>query len=339
MKTWYYVDTQRQQQQVPESDLGRLAAAGVLSSATMVWTQGQSGWLPAAQVLPVLFGGAAGAATLTTAAPPPIPAGGQRAHEIDFEVIGNEMQIVEIELDPGETVIAEAGGMNYMDDGIAFETRMGDGSAPVSGVGGILKTIGKRLLTGESIFMTHFTHRGSAGKRRVAFGAPYPGKIIPLNLRELGGEILCEKDAFLCAAYGTSVGMAFNKKFGVGLFGGEGFILQRLRGDGLAFIHAGGTVIKRELTGERLLVDTGCLVAFTPGINYDIQRVGGLKSMMFGGEGLFLATLQGAGTVWLQSLPFSRLADRIIAHAPGSGGSAKGEGSVLGGIGRLLDGD
>jgi uncharacterized protein (TIGR00266 family) len=338
MKTWHYVDSQRQQQQAPESDLPDLAASGALSSATLVWTQGQAGWLPASQVLPTLFAGTGGPPALT-AAPPPMPPAAQRAHEIDFEIIGSEMQIVEIELDPGETVIAEAGGMNYMEDGITFETRMGDGSAPVSGVGGVLKSIGKRLLTGESIFMTHFTHRGSAGKRRVAFGAPYPGKIIPLQLRELGGEILCEKDAFLCAAYGTSVGIAFNKKFGVGLFGGEGFILQRLRGDGLAFIHAGGTIIKRELTGQRLLVDTGCLVAFTPGVNYNIERVGGLKSMMFGGEGLFLATLQGTGTVWLQSLPFSRLADRIISHAPGSGGSAKGEGSLLGGIGRLLDGD
>ncbi|MGI8602182.1 MAG: TIGR00266 family protein [Verrucomicrobiales bacterium] len=263
----------------------------------------------------------------------------QRSHEIDYEVIGSEMQIVEIELDPGETVIAEAGGMNYMDDGITFETRMGDGSAPVSGFSSVLKTIGKRLLTGESLFMTHFTNRGASGKRRVAFGAPYPGKIIPMQLRELGGEILCEKDAFLCAAFGTSVGIAFNKKFGAGLFGGEGFILQRLRGDGLAFIHAGGTIIKRELRGERIFVDTGCIVAFSPSVSYDIQRVGGLKSMVFGGEGLFLATLQGTGTVWLQSLPFSRLADRIIAHAPSSGGGAKGEGSILGGIGRLLDGD
>lgn len=269
---------------------------------------------------------------------PSVGGSGIRAHEIDYEIIGTEMQIVEVELDPNETVIAEAGAMNYMEEGISFESKMGDGSEPVSGFGGILKSIGKRVLTGESIFMTHFTNRGS-GKKRVAFGAPYPGKIIPLNLKALGGEILCEKDAFLCAAYGTSVGIAFTKRFGVGLFGGEGFILQRLRGDGLAFIHAGGTIIKRELRGEKLLVDTGCLVAFTPGINYDIERVGGLKSMFFGGEGLFFATLQGHGTVWLQSLPFSRLADRIIAHAPSVGGSSTGEGSLLGGLGRLLDGD
>jgi uncharacterized protein (TIGR00266 family) len=288
--------------------------------------------------VPGLFSGT-GVPPSAPGAPPPIPTAGQRSHEIEFEIIGSEMQIVEIELDPGETVIAEAGGMNYMDDGITFEAKMGDGSAPVGGIGGILKNIGKRVLTGESIFMTHFTNRAAAGKRRVAFGAPYPGKIIAMNLREMGGEILCEKDAFLCAAFGTNVGIAFNKRFGAGLFGGEGFILQRLRGDGLAFIHAGGTIIKRELRGERILVDTGCLVAFTPGIAYDIQRSGGLKSMFFGGEGLFLTTLQGNGTVWLQSLPFSRLADRIIAHAPSSGGSAKGEGSLLSGLGRLLDGD
>ncbi len=341
MKTWHYLDAARQQQTALESELPALLEKGALTPATLVWTQGAAGWLPAGQALPALF----------PAAPPPVPAGGpppvpaatggfsgQQSHEIDHEIIGSEMQIVEIELDPSETVIAEAGAMNYMEDGISFESKMGDGSTPVSGFGGILKSIGKRVLTGESIFMTHFTNRGGS-KKRVAFGAPYPGKIIPMDLKSLGGEILCEKDAFLCAAYGTSVGIAFNKKFGAGLFGGEGFILQRLRGDGMAFIHAGGTIIKRELRGEKLLVDTGCLVAFTPGVNYDIERVGGLKSMFFGGEGLFFATLQGHGTVWLQSLPFSRLADRILSHAPSAGGSAKGEGSVLGGLGRLLDGD
>ena len=229
--------------------------------------------------------------------------------------------------------------MCYMEEGIEFETKMGDGSAPTGGFLGGLMSIGKRMLTGESLFMTHFTHRGGSGKSRVAFAAPYPGKIVPLNLAELGGEILCEKDAFLCAAMGTSVGIAFNKKLGTGFFGGEGFILQRLQGDGLAFIHAGGTIVKRELRGEMLRVDTGCLVAMTSGIDYDIQRAGNLKSMFFGGEGLFLATLQGHGTVWLQSLPFSRMADRIIAHAPSAGGSATGEGSVLGGIGRMFDGN
>ena len=333
MQIWFYLDSARQQLSAPESELPALIARGTITAATLMWSQGSAGWAPAAQALPQHFAGAV---------PPPPPAAGapasRRSHDIDFEIIGNEMQIVEVELDPGETVIAEAGGMNYMDSDIQFETKMGDGSAPGGGFGGILKTIGKRVLTGESLFMTHFTNRGS-GKKRVAFGAPYPGKIIPMQLRELGGEIVCQKDAFLCAAMGTAVGIAFNKRLGAGLFGGEGFIMQRLTGDGLAFLHAGGTIIKRELRGEKLLVDTGCLVALTPGIQYDIERVGGLKSMVFGGEGLFLASLQGHGTVWLQSLPFSRLADRILASAPSRGGASVGEGSVLGGLGRLLDGN
>jgi len=261
-----------------------------------------------------------------------------RCHEVDYEVFGDDMQVVEVELDPGETVIAEAGAMNYMDKGISFEARMGDGSQANSGLMGTLLNVGKRVLTGESIFLTHFTN-SAAAKQRVAFAAPYPGKIIAMDMAETGGEILCQKDAFLCAAYGTSVGIAFSRRLGAGFFGGEGFILQRLQGDGMAFIHACGTVIKRELKGETLLVDTGCLVAFTSGVNYDIQLAGNLKSMFFGGEGLFLATLQGTGTIYLQSLPFSRMADRILAHAPRAGGSAKGEGSVLGGLGRLLDGD
>ncbi len=334
MNPWYYLDASRTQQQTLQDALPGLVASGAITPATQMWTQGQAGWLKAAEALPHLFDAPAGGPPpLSPALPPRPPA---LAHEIDYEIIGNEMQIVEIELDPGETVIAEAGGMNYMEDGIQFETKMGDGSSPTSGFGNILKTIGKRMLTGESLFMTHFTNRAPSGKKRVAFAAPYPGKIIPLNLRELGGEILCEKDAFLCAAYGTSIGIAFNKKLGAGFFGGEGFILQKIRGDGLAFVHAGGTIIKRELKGERLFVDTGCLVAFTPGIQYDIQRAGNLKSMIFGGEGLFLATLQGHGTVWLQSLPFSRLADRVLANAPSAGGSSTGQGSVLGGLGNLF---
>ncbi|WP_338690829.1 TIGR00266 family protein [Haloferula helveola] len=264
--------------------------------------------------------------------PPP----GQRSHEVDYELFGDDMQIVEVELDPGETVIAEAGAMNYLEEDITFEAKMGDGSEPNQGMMGKLLSVGKRALTGESIFMTHFTHHGSSGKRRAAFAAPYPGKIIPMNLATMGGGVTCQKDAFLCAAYGTKVSIAFNRKLGAGFFGGEGFILQRLTGDGMCFIHAGGTIIKRELKGETLRVDTGCLVAFTDGVQYDIQRAGNLKSMFFGGEGLFLATLRGHGTVWLQSLPFSRLADRVLQNV-GSGG--KGEGSVLGGLGNLLDGD
>lgn len=261
-----------------------------------------------------------------------------RCHEVDYEIIGDDMQLVEVELDPGETVIAEAGAMNYMEEGIAFESKMGDGAEPEQGFFGRLWSAGKRAFTGESLFMTHFTNTG-AGKRRVAFAAPYPGKIIPVNLADVGEELLCQKDAFLCAALGTRVGVAFNQRLGSGMFGGEGFVLQHLEGDGLVFVHAGGTIVRKELQGETLRLDTGCLVAFTTGINYDIERAGNLKSMMFGGEGLFLATLQGHGTVWIQSLPFSRLADRIIAAAPSVGGTRSGEGSMLGGLGDLLDGD
>ncbi|MBN2103337.1 TIGR00266 family protein [bacterium] len=260
------------------------------------------------------------------------------SHEIDYKIVGDDMQIVEIELDHGETVIAEAGAMNYMEDGIAFEAKMGDGSNPSEGFLGKLLGAGQRVITGESIMMTHFTNHGQ-GKRHVAFAAPYPGKIIPVDLTKTGGEILCQKDAFLCAALGTRLSIAFSKRFGAGLFGGEGFILQRLQGDGMAFVQAGGTVIKKTLNHETLRVDTGCIVAFSPGIDYDIQMVGGLKSMFFGGEGLFLATLSGNGVVLLQSLPFSRLADRILRHAPSHGGSRKGEGSVLGKLGDILDGD
>jgi uncharacterized protein (TIGR00266 family) len=261
-----------------------------------------------------------------------------RSHEIDYQIFGDDMQVVEVELDPQETVIAEAGAMNWMEPDIQFEARMGDGTQMNRGIFGSLLDVGKRVLTGESIFMTHFTNRGGV-KRRVAFAAPYPGKIMPVDLAQIGGTIICQKDAFLCAALGTEVTIAFNKRLGAGFFGGEGFILQKLRGDGKAFMHAGGTVVMKELRGETLRIDTGCIVAFAGQIEYDIQRAGGLKSMFFGGEGLFLATLSGTGTVWLQSLPFSRLADRILAHAPAAGGSSKGEGSLLGGLGRMLDGD
>ena len=261
-----------------------------------------------------------------------------RCHEVDYTIIGDDMQMVQVELDPRETVIAEAGAMNYMEDDIVFEAKMGDGSAANQGMMGKLLSAGKRAITGESLFMTHFTNNGQK-KRHVAFAAPYPGKIIPLDLARHGEEILCQKDSFLCAALGTQVGIAFQRRLGTGFFGGEGFILQRLQGDGMAFVHASGTIIERQLQGETLRVDTGCLVAFEQGVDYNIERAGNLKSMFFGGEGLFLATLSGHGKVWIQSLPFSRLADRIIAHAPKAGGSDKGEGSVLGGIGRILDGN
>jgi uncharacterized protein (TIGR00266 family) len=261
-----------------------------------------------------------------------------KCHKVDYEIFGDDMQVVEVELDPRETVIAEAGAMNWMEDGITFEAKMGDGSQPDQGLMGKLLDVGKRAVTGEALFMTHFTNEGY-GKKRAAFSAPYPGKIIPLDMASMGGELICQKDAFLCAALGTRVTIAFNKRFGAGFFGGEGFILQKLKGDGMAFIHAGGMVVEKQLKGETLRVDTGCIVGFSPGIDYDIQRAGNLKSMFFGGEGMFLATLSGHGRVFLQSLPFSRLADRIIQHAPSAGGSAKGEGSVLGGLGRMLDGD
>jgi len=260
-----------------------------------------------------------------------------KCHKVDYEIVGDDMQMVSVELDPNETVVAEAGAMTMKDDAIQFETKMGDGSQPATGFFDKVVRAGARALSGESIFMTHFTNKGT-GKKKVAFSAPYPGKILALNLAELGGQITCQKDAFLCAALGTEIGIVFNKKIGVGLFGGEGFILQSLKGDGLVFIHAGGTVIKKELNNEKIQVDTGCIVGFTPSVHYNIERAGNLKSMVFGGEGLFLATLSGRGTVWLQSLPFSRLADRIIASAPRMGGSSRGEGSVLGGFGRILGG-
>ena len=260
-----------------------------------------------------------------------------KCHEVDYKLFGDDMQMVEIELDSGETVIAEAGAMNYMEDGITFEARMGDGSKAEEGLMGKLLNVGKRVLTGESLFLTHFTNNGQ-GKKRVAFAAPYPGKIIPVDMTKVGGELLCQKDAFLAAALGTEIGIAFTQRLGTGFFGGECFILQRLRGDGMAFVHAGGTVIQKKLDNDVIRVDTGCLVAFTKGIDYSIERAGSLKSMFFGGEGLFLATLRGKGLVLLQSLPFSRMADRIISHAPSSGGSRKGEGSILGRLGDIIDG-
>lgn len=253
------------------------------------------------------------------------------SHEVDFDIHGDDMQFVEIELDPGETVIAEAGAMMYVEDGVNFVAVMGDGSEPDQGMWGKLKGAGKRVITGESLFLTHFTNEGG-GKGHVAFAAGYPGKIIPINLPDVNGRLICQKDAFLCAAKGTKVGIAFNKKLGAGFFGGEGFILQDLQGDGKVFIHAGGTIIEKHLSGETLRVDTGCLVAFEPTIQYDIQRAGNLKSMVFGGEGMFLATLTGVGRVWLQSLPFSRLADRIVPR-----GSGQDEGSVIGGLSTIFE--
>ena len=261
------------------------------------------------------------------------------AHEIDYKIFGEEMQFVEIELDAQEGVVAEAGTFMMMDDNIKMNTIFGDGSNQDTGILGKIFSAGKRILTGESLFMTVFTNDG-IGKKQISFASPYPGKIIPLDLREFGGKFICQKDAFLCAAKGVSIGIEFSKKLGRGLFGGEGFIMQKLEGDGLAFIHAGGTMAKKVLKpGEVLKVDTGCIVGFTKEVDYDIEFVGGIKNTVFGGEGLFFATLRGPGTVYIQSLPFSRLAGRVLAMAPQTGSGSRGEGSVLGGLGNLLDGD
>ena len=252
---------------------------------------------------------------------------------VDYEIKGSEMQFVEVELDPGEAAVGEAGSLMFMDAGIQMDTVFGDGSSQQGGFFGKLIGAGKRLVTGESLFTTVYTNQDRA-KRRVAFAAPYPGKILPMDLRQMGGMLICQKDSFLCAARGVSLGIYFQQKLSVGFFGGEGFIMQKLEGDGLAFVHAGGTVVRRELqAGQTLLIDTGCVVAMTPDVNFEIQYVGKIKTALFGGEGLFFAKVTGPGTVWLQSLPFSRLASRVFAAAPQTGGGGRGEGSVLGGFG------
>jgi len=340
-KQWYVAVDGQSIGPMTEADLISGLRGGRFTVEHHVFTQGMAGWVPAGQVAELR--GAVGG-TGVSATPPPAPRVGAplTADEVDYEIHGSEMQFVEVELDPGESVIAEAGGMMYMGDGIQMRTIFGDGSNQQGGFMDLLVGAGKRVLTGESLFMTVFTHEGQ-GKSRVAFAAPYPGKIIPMDLREHGGRLVCQKDAFLCAAKGVQIGIAFQKKIGVGLFGGEGFIMQELKGDGLAFVHAGGTIVKRELAaGQTLRVDTGCIVALDSSVSYDIEFVGGVKSAIFGGEGFFFAKLQGPGTAWLQSLPFSRLAGRIWQAAPRAGGKSKGEGSVLGqfgGIGGFFDGD
>ncbi|WP_405569954.1 TIGR00266 family protein [Winogradskyella sp. Asnod2-B02-A] len=263
----------------------------------------------------------------------------RNSHEIDYRIYGEEMQYVEVELDPQEGVIAESGSFMMMDDGIKMDTIFGDGSQQDTGFLGKILGAGKRILTGESLFMTAF-YNDYTGKRNVSFASPYPGKIVPIDLTEFGGKFICQKDAFLCAAKGVSIGIEFSKKLGRGLFGGEGFIMQKLEGDGMAFVHAGGTMAEKTLAaGETLRVDTGCIVGFSQSIDYDIEFVKGIKNSIFGGEGLFFARLQGPGKVYIQSLPFSRLAGRVLATAPRSGGKDRGEGSILGGLGDLLDGD
>ena len=297
-----------------------------------VWSEGFAEWLPISQLDEL--------SSSAREVPGPPPSATSRADEIDFKIMGSEMQFVEVELDPGESAVAEAGAMMYKDSSIAMETVFGDASVSGGGGGFMDKLLGagKRLLTGESLFMTVFTHNGQ-GKAHVAFGAPYPGNIIPVPLPSVGGCLICQKDSFLCAAKGVSIGIHLQRKILTGLFGGEGFIMQKLEGDGLVFVHAGGTVVDRELgPGEVLHVDTGCIVAMERSVQFEIQQAGNFKTALFGGEGLFFATLHGPGRIWLQSLPFSRLAGRMLQASPRRGGG-KGEGSILGPLGGLFDGD
>jgi uncharacterized protein (TIGR00266 family) len=332
---WYMVIGGHQVGPVPAQEVISNIQSGTVQRETFVYAQGMKDWMPAGKVefFSQYFGG--------SPAPIQIPnAPGRTAHDIDFRIHGEELQFVEVELDPGESAVAEAGSMMYMTHGIEMNTVFGDGSSSSAsnGLVGKLLGAGKRLITGESLFMTVFTNTGS-GKQQVAFAAPYAGRIVPMDLSTLGGSLICQKDSFLCAARGVSIGIAFQRKIGVGLFGGEGFIMQRLDGDGLCFVHAGGTIHSLELTaGQTLRVDTGCIVALQPSVSYDIQFVGKIKSALFGGEGFFFATLNGPGKVWLQSLPLSRLADRIYKAIPSMGGRRE-EGSILGGIGNLIDGD
>lgn len=330
---WYFARGQETVGPMSHAELLRqLPQAGGLSA--LVYGPDVSDWTEARHVASIAE------ALRGRAAPPPVPSAStvdREADEIDYEIFGEEMQFVEITLDPQEMVIAEAGTLMYMTSGIRMETVLGDPSQKQSGFLGKMMSAGKRLLTGESLFVTTFTN-GASAREQVSFASPYPGKIIPIHLDQLGGELICQKDSFVCAARGVKIAVAFQKKLGTGLFGGEGFIMQRLTGDGIALIHAGGTMMKKTLrSGETLRLDTGCLVALTPSVNYDIQFVGGIKNSLFGGEGLFFATLTGPGDVWCQSLPFSRLAGRIVSAAGVRGG--KEEGSILGGLGSLLDGD
>lgn len=337
---WYMAIGGHQVGPVTKEEIIANLRNGSTGAETLVFTAGMANWQKVRDVPAFApFVNAPGATS--GAAPPPVPPG-RRAHDIDFVIHGTEMQFVEVELDPGEAAVAEAGAFMYMTPGIQMETIFGDGSKQQSG--GVLDALwgaGKRILTGESLFMTVFTNQGQ-GKHRVAFGAPYPGKILAMDLKSLGGALVCQKDSFLCAARGVALSIAFQRKIGVGLFGGEGFIMQKLEGDGLCFVHAGGMIHHLELApGETLRVDTGCLVALQPSVSYDIQFVGKVKTALFGGEGIFFATLTGPGKVWLQSLPLSRMADRIYKAAPQTGGHRKEEGSVLDrafGLGDLIDG-
>jgi uncharacterized protein (TIGR00266 family) len=338
---WYMAIGGQQIGPVTQQDVVNAIRSGSADATTLVFLAGMQGWTPLRDV-PVFQPHLSAMAPPSPPAAPPVPRA-QTAHEIDYKIVGEDLQFVEVELDPAESVVAEAGALMYMTGGVQMETIFGDGSAQsqTGGIVGALLGAGRRVLTGESLFMTVFTAAGGS-KERVAFAAPYPGRILAMDLRQLGGELICQKDSFLCAAKGVSIGIAFQKKIGVGLFGGEGFIMQRLQGDGLTFVHAGGMLTEMQLApGQTLRLDTGCLVALQPSVSYDVQLVGGIKTALFGGEGLFFATLTGPGHVWLQSLPLSRMADRIAKAIPGPGRSRKGEGSVLDafGVGNLIDGD
>lgn len=332
----------------PPDQIRAMIADGRAKSATLAFTQGMANWTPLGQVpeFAACFYAAAASVAVVGASAPSDPAQSTGVGEpmvpsfgMSYEVVGHEMQFVEIGLDANQTLIAEAGSMLYMTAGVQLDTVLGDGTAAQQGLLGKVFEAGKRVLTGATLFLTSFTSRG-LGREYVAFAAPFPGKIVPLELGQLGGSIICEKHSFLCASAGTRINVEFTQRIGAGFFGGEGFILQRLSGTGAAFIHAGGTVVPRDLRpGEVLRVDTGCLVAFQPSVSYDIQFVGSIKTAVFGGEGLFFIALTGPGRVWLQSLPFSRLADRIIAAAPRAGGNRMETGSVLGALGNLIGGE
>lgn len=339
MSNWYYAIGSNQKGPVSEDAIRELLRKSEIDENTLLYGPGMMNWMKLKH-LPQF----SSPQSLTPI--PPTPPASQLAHEIDYQIFGEEMQFVEVELDPGESAVAEAGSMMYMTTAVKMSTVFGDGSqkSDQSGFMGKLVGAGKRLITGESLFITVFTHTGMAGKERVAFASPYPGKIIPMDLKEVGGQLILQKDAFLAAAKGVSIELFFQKKIGVALFGGEGFIMQKLEGDGMIFAHAGGTIIQKDLRpGEVLKVDTGCVVAIEPSVNFDVEYVGNIKSAIFGGEGFFYAMLRGPGRVWLQSLPFSRLAGRIHEAMPGmTGGGGKGEGSILdtmGGLGGFMRGD
>ena len=332
MHQWFLSVDGKQTGPLDQADAIAQAAS---NPAGLCWRQGFAEWIPIASCSELRAESAPGAISA-----PPLPAlRAQTSDQIDYRIFGEDMQFVEVELDPGESAVAEAGTLMYKDSVVRMETVFGDGSASTGGFMDKLVGAGKRLITGESLFTTVFSHGGASGKARVAFAAPYPGTIVPMTLGNYGGRIICQKDSFLCAARGVSIGLFFQKKVMTALFGGEGFIMQKLEGDGLVFIHAGGTIVERDLAaGERIDVDTGCVVAMTSGVNFDLQSVGSVKSALFGGEGVFLATLTGPGKVWIQSLPFSRLAGRMLSAASQRGGK-RDEGSVLGGLGGLISGD